>query len=208
MAEINTDKGGGKKHSKKPKGKKLSTRIDLTPMVDLGFLLITFFMLATTLIKPQTMDISMPSKEKVPEEEQTKIKASKAMTIILSKNDSIYYYFGTREGDVDPEVVVSNYGPTGIRKVLLEKNASVMARVAQLRKEAKLKNLDDQAFAKQLSEIKSDVNAPIVVIKSTDDGTYKNMVDILDEMNICNIGRYAIVDITDFDKELLQNRKK
>ncbi len=208
MAEINTDKGGGKKHSKKPKGKKMSTRIDLTPMVDLGFLLITFFMLATTLIKPQTMEISMPSKDKVPEEEQSKIKASKAITIILAKDDSIYYYFGTRENDIDPEVIVSNFGPTGIRQVLLDRNASVMAKVAQLRKEKSAKNLTDEDFSKQLSLIKADDQAPIVVIKSTDNGTYKNMVDILDEMNICNIGRYAIVDITAFDKELIQNRKK
>ena len=177
-------------------------------MVDLGFLLITFFMLATTLIKPQTMEISMPSKDKVPEEEQSKIKASKAITIVLAKNDSIYYYFGTRENDIDPEVIVSNYGPTGIRQVLLDRNASVMAKVAQLKKEKEAKNLSEEDFAKQLSTIKADDKAPIVVIKSTDDGTYKNMVDILDEMNICNIGRYAIVDITDFDKELIQNRKK
>ena len=208
MSEINTDKGGGKKHSKKPKTKKVSTRIDLTPMVDLGFLLITFFMLATTLIKPQTMEISMPSKDKVPEEEQSKIKASKAITIVLAKSDSIYYYFGTRENDIDPEVVVSSYGPTGIRQVLLDRNSAVMAKVAQLRKEKDVKNLTDEDFSKQLSAIKADDKAPIVVIKSTDDGTYKNMVDILDEMNICNIGRYAIVDITDFDKELIRNRKK
>ena len=207
MAEINTDGGGKKKHAKKVRQKKLSTRIDLTPMVDLGFLLITFFMLATTLIKPQTMEISMPSKEKVPEEEQTKVKASKALTIILSKSDSIYYYFGTRENDIDPEVLTTDYSSEGMRKVLLEKNAPIVAKVNELMKKKQNDQIAEAEYKKQLQEIKSDNNAPVVVIKATENATYKNMVDILDEMNICNIGRYAIVDITGYDLDLIKNHK-
>ncbi|MCX6226707.1 MAG: biopolymer transporter ExbD [Bacteroidia bacterium] len=207
MAEINTDSGGKKKHSKKTKRKKLSTRIDLTPMVDLGFLLITFFMLATTLIKPQTMEISMPSKEKIPEEQQTKIKSSKAMTIVLAKNDSIYYYFGTRENNVDPQLLTSDYSSGGIRKILLEKNAPIIVEVNDLKKKKDNNLIGEEEYKKQLSDIKDDTEAPVVVIKATEDADYKNMVDILDEMNICHIGKYAIVDITDFDRELIRNRK-
>lgn len=207
MAEINTEGGGRKKHSKKVKQKKMSTRIDLTPMVDLGFLLITFFMLATTLIKPQTMEISMPSKDKIPEEEQTKIKASKALTIILAKNDSIYYYFGTRENEIDPEVLTSDYSATGIRQTLLEKNAGVVTLVNELQKKKADKQVSEEDYKKQMQEIKADKEAPVVVIKATEDATYKNMVDILDEMNICNIGKYAIVDITDYDKDLIKTHK-
>lgn len=207
MAEITTDSGGKKKHSKKVRQKKLSTRIDLTPMVDLGFLLITFFMLATTLIKPQTMDISLPSKEKVAEEEQTKVKASLAMTIVLAKNDSLYYYFGTRENEVDPEVLTSDYSSEGIRKVLLERNAPIIVKVNELKQKKDNNQISEDDYKKQVADVKSDTEAPVVVIKATEDATYKNMVDILDEMNICNIGKYAIVDLTGYDRELIQNRK-
>ena len=207
MAEINTDGGGKKKHGKKTKRKKLSTRIDLTPMVDLGFLLITFFMLATTLIKPQTMEISMPSKEKVPEEEQTKVKASKAITIILAKNDSLYYYLGGRENDIDPKVVVSNYSGDGIRQVLLDKNAPTIVKVNELKLKKDNNQINEADYRKQLIAIKGDAEATVVVIKATKEATYKNMVDILDEMNICNIGMYAIVDINDYDLDLVRTRK-
>jgi len=207
MAEINTDSGGKKKHSKKVKRKKLSTRVDLTPMVDLGFLLITFFMLATTLIKPQTMEISMPSKDKVPEEEQTKVKSSKAMTIVLAGSDSIYYYFGTRENDIDPQLMTTDYSSEGIRQVLINKNAPILVKVNELRQKRDNHQMTEDEYKKQLSDLKADTDAPVAVIKATENATYKNMVDILDEMNICHIGKYAIVDITGFDRELINHRK-
>src|SRR6201986_4690536 len=95
MAELDTSGGGHKKGPGVKKGKKLSTRIDLTPMVDLGFLLITFFMFTTTLAKPKTMEINMPYKDpNLKIEDQNKIKNSVALTILLSKNHRIFYYEG------------------------------------------------------------------------------------------------------------------
>src|ERR1700733_2243624 len=95
MAELDTSGGGGKKSPGVKKSKKLSTRVDLTPMVDLGFLLITFFMYTTTLAKPKTMEINMPYKDpKLKVEDQNKLKASVALTVLLSKNSRIYYYEG------------------------------------------------------------------------------------------------------------------
>jgi biopolymer transport protein ExbD len=176
-------------------------------MVDLGFLLITFFMLATTLIKPQTMEISMPSKDKVPEEEQTKVKSSKAMTIVLAGSDSIYYYFGTRENDIDPQLLTTDYSATGIRQILIDKNATILLNINDLRKKKDNKEITEEEYKKQVSDAKADKEAPVAVIKTTENATYKNMVDILDEMNICHIGKYAITDITDFDRELIKNRK-
>jgi biopolymer transport protein ExbD len=202
MAEIAQDnKGQGK-----GKPKKLSTRVDFTPMVDLGFLLITFFMLATTLSKPQTMEIAMPSKDKVTEEEQTKVKASRAVTILLDKDNTVYYYEGTRDEKTgqDPVVTKTDFSPSGIRKFLIKKNYDIMVKVQDLKVKKQDKKLSEEDFEKQRTEIMADKTAPIVIIKATDGAKYGNLVNILDEMAICNIGRYAIVDISDYDKELLK----
>lgn len=202
MAEIQT---GSKGSGKKGKPKKLSTRVDFTPMCDLGFLLITFFMLSTSMSKPQTMELSMPSKDKVAEEEQNKVKESTAITIILGKDNKVFYYFGIGTAEKDPELVETTFAPDGIRKMLIERNLEVVKEMKPLRDQLKGQKLTQEEYNKKASEIKGNKNAPVVMIKSTDDATYKNMVDILDEMQICNIGRYALVDITDYDKQLVAN---
>jgi biopolymer transport protein ExbD len=201
MAEINTESKGSKKKSKP---KKLSTRVDMTPMVDLAFLLITFFMLSTSMNKPQTMELSMPSKDKVAEEEQTKVKASTAVTILLGKEDKVFYYFGTGTEEADPEVKQTTYAADGIRAILLQRNQDVVLKIRQLKAKRANRQITEEDFKKQAIEIKSDKQAPVVLIKSTDEASYKNLVDILDEMQICNISRYAIVDITDYDKGLIE----
>jgi len=191
---------------KKGKPKKLSTRVDFTPMVDLGFLLITFFMLATTLSKPQTMEIAMPSKDNIKEDEQTKVKASKAVTVILGKGDKVYYYEGTREKEIDPVMNQTDFSPSGIRKFLIKRNYEIMVKVNNLKVKKQAKQLSDEEFEKQKNEIMGDKSAPIIIIKATDDASYGNLINILDEMAICNIGRYAIVDIAPFDLELLKKK--
>jgi biopolymer transport protein ExbD len=202
MSEIAQDKGKGEKG----KPKKLSTRVDFTPMVDLAFLLITFFMLATTFSKPQTMEIAMPSKDKVTEEEQTKVKASRAVTIVLDKDNAVYYYEGTRDEKTgqDPVVSKTDFSPKGVRKLLIKKNYDIVVKVEELKAKKLDKKLSQEDFDKQRTEIMSDKAAPIVIIKATDGASYGNLVNILDEMAICNIGRYAIVDISDYDKELIK----
>ena len=199
MAEITTSKGTGGKG----KPKKLSTRVDFTPMCDLGFLLITFFMLSTSMSKPQTMELSLPSKDKVTEEEQNKVKESTAVTIILGKEDKVYYYFGIGTAEADPQVIETDYAPNGIRKVLLERNLEVVTQLKPLKQQLADQKISQEDFNKKSIEIKGNKNAPVVMIKSTDDATYKNMVDILDEMQICNIGKFALVEITDYDKQLI-----
>ena len=138
MAEIakNHRKGATKRRAKK-----LSTRVDFTPMVDLGFLLITFFMLATTLNKPQTMEIALPSKEKTPESEQTTVKASKAITLLLGQANTVYYYEGTRVNEVDPELHATNFSPGGLRQFLLKRNYEVMEKIRNLRTEKEKKKI-------------------------------------------------------------------
>jgi biopolymer transport protein ExbD len=201
MAEITTNsKGSGKKG----KPKKLSTRVDFTPMCDLGFLLITFFMLSTSMSKPQTMELSLPSKDKVTEEEQSKIKESTAITIILGKEDKLYYYFGIGTAEADPQVIATTYAPDGIRKMLLQRNLDVVTQVRNLREQFAKETIAEDELKKKISEAKDNKMAPVVMIKASDDATYKNMVDILDEMQICSIGRFAMVDITDYDKVLVE----
>ncbi|MEI6060180.1 MAG: biopolymer transporter ExbD [Bacteroidota bacterium] len=202
MADISPESGSHKKGGKK-RSKKLSTRIDFTPMVDLGFLLITFFMLATSLIKPQTMEITMPSNKKMQEEDKTVAKASQAVTLILGKNDKVFYYFGKTEG---AQVLETSYAATGLRKLLLEKNFDVAKQVEDLKAEKAKTKMDEELFQKRLGEIKANKNAPIVRIMATDESNYKNLVDALDEMNICSISRYAIVDIDEPDLKLVMDK--
>lgn len=185
---MDTSSGGG--HKKGPgvkKGKKLSTRVDLTPMVDLGFLLITFFMFTTTLSKPKTMEINMPFKdENLKKEDETKIKASTALTVLLSKDHRIYYYEGLGEDPTNPPEVKVTYfkAKDGIRDEIIEKKKKIEA----LRQQGALAGKD------QLT----------VLIKPDDNSTYADLVNILDEMSINDVRIYAIVDITPVDKEFIQ----
>lgn len=206
MAEVNTDtknKDGGKKG----KQKKINVRVDFTPMVDMNMLLITFFMLCTSLSKPQTMEISMPSKDKVTEAEQTKVKASKAITLILGEANKVYYYFGEPDYEHVESLKATDFSPTGIRDVLLERNFDVVQKIKQLKLRKLNNEITEDEFKDQSNEIKGGKDTPVVLIKATDDASYKNLVDALDEMQICNIGKYAIVDITEGDKFLVDNLK-
>ena len=199
MAEIQ-DNGGGKK-GKGSKQKKMAVRVDFTPMVDMNMLLITFFMLCTSLSKPQTMEISMPTNdENITEDQQNKVKASQAITLLLDADNKIYYY----EGEPNYE---DSYTADGIRKVLLRKNYDAVKKVEELKvKKANLEITEDE-YKEQVSEIKGAKNTPTVIIKATDKSTYKNLIDALDEMQICSIGKYVIVDITEGDQFLIDNYK-
>jgi biopolymer transport protein ExbD len=182
MAEMDTSSSGGGKKHQGTKSKKLSTRVDMTPMVDLGFLLITFFMLTTTMSKPKTMDLIMP-KDTKDEKEQNKVKESTALTILLGKNNRVFYYEGLAQdpnASANPDFfkATSFANKDGIRDVIIKKRDAVS----------------------QLRNAKGEPEDVVVIIKADDDATYKNFVDILDEMAINRIQRYATVDISDQDK--------
>jgi biopolymer transport protein ExbD len=174
MAEMDTSGGGG--HKKGPgvkKGKKLSTRVDLTPMVDLGFLLITFFIFTTTMSQPTAMRLFLP--KDTDEKDQNKVKASGVLTLLLGKNDAVYYY----EGELAPDA--SNFKSTnfkGIRDEILSKK----------------KSTDPKDF--------------VVVIKPDKESSYRNVVDALDEMTINDVKRYALVEISDVEFQLIQATEK
>lgn len=174
MAELEQKQSGGKKGKKGRK--KMSTRIDLTPMVDLGFLLVTFFMLTTTFSKPQTMEINLPvkPKEEIKEEDYNALKASRAFNVLLGKDNKIYWYIGLPNEPIEGPHT-TDFSAGGIRKILLENNSSIKDMV--------------------------------VLIKPTNDAVYRNVVDILDEMNITDIKRYALVDASSQDLDLIKTIK-
>lgn len=208
MAEVNTggDNGGGGK----AKPKKMDLRVDFTPMVDMNMLLITFFMFCTSLSKPQTMDIVMPTKdnETMQEEDKNLVKESNAITILLGEDNVVYYYTGMPKYDDYTSLKQTDYSPEGLRDVLLKRNAKAVAKMKDLRIKRATKKIKEDEFRKQAAEVRNEKDGQVVVIKPTDGSTYRNLVDALDEMQICSIGKYAIVEMADGDKFLVENYQK
>ncbi len=202
MAEV--QQGGNEKRTKS-KQKKMNVRVDFTPMVDMNMLLITFFMLCTTMSKPQTMEISMPAKEDLTDDQKTKVKASQALTILLAGDDRIFYYDGEPNYKDYSSLKQTSYDADGLRAVLLKRNAVAVNKVRKLKKDKIDLIISEEEYKEKLSEIKGGKDTPTVIIKATDDASYKNLIDALDEMQICNIGKYVITDITDGDQFLIKN---
>lgn len=204
MAEV--QEGSSSRKGKGSKQKKMTVRVDFTPMVDMNMLLITFFMLCTSLSKPQTMEISMPSNDKnITEEQQNKVKASQAITLLLDADDKLYYYEGEPNYEDYSSLKETNYTAKGIRSVLLRKNYDAVKKVEELKKKKDNLELDEEEYKKQVAEVKGAKDTPTVIIKATDEATYANLIDALDEMQICSIGKYVIVDITEGDQFLIDN---
>lgn len=205
MASIDTG-GGDSGHKKGPvvkKAKKLSTRVDMTPMVDLGFLLITFFVFTATMSIPKAMDLRMPKDVDDPKK-QNEAKESGALTIMLGKADKVYYY----EGKLDESA--SNFKPATweeIRDEIIKKKKEVIGRhVHDLGSpespcksmQERAKKNDDPDWEKACLD-----RDFVVIIKPTQDATYKNTVDILDEMTINQVKTYAMVKIFPQEYELI-----
>lgn len=196
----------GNKKGTRSKQKKMAVRVDFTPMVDMNMLLITFFMLCTTLIKPQTMELSMPSNDKdITDDQKSKVKASQAITLLLGDNDKLYYYEGEPNYQDYTSLKETTYGADGLRAFLLARNAGAVQQVNNLKQQKANLNISEEEYAKQLAEIKGGKDTPTVIIKATDESSYENLVSALDEMLICQIGKYVITDIVEGDEFLLKN---
>ena len=203
MAEIQENNNKEKKGNKQ---KKMNIRVDFTPMVDMNMLLITFFMLCTSLSKPQTMEISMPSNDKnITEEQQNKVKASQALTLLLGEDGKLYYYEGEPDYKNYDSLKETTYEASGLRKLLLSKNYEAVKKVRELKDKKARLEITEEECKKEIASVKSGKNTPTVIIKAMDKSTYKNLIDALDEMQICSIGKYVIVDITDGDRFLIDN---
>jgi biopolymer transport protein ExbD len=200
MADI--DVSGDSGHKKGPgvkKAKKLSTRVDMTPMVDLGFLLITFFIFTATMSTPNTMGLIMPKDEKK-EEDKTEVKESGALTIMLGANDQVFYYEGQLADD-GSNFKTSTYKE--IRKVIQDKKKQVIANHVHSPACEKLQATAQEDKDPNWQTACRDRDL-VVVIKPNSDATYKNSVDMLDEMTINEIKRFALIDITENENQLVR----
>jgi biopolymer transport protein ExbD len=164
------DSGGHKKGPGVKKQARKDTKVDMTPMVDLGFLLITFFIFTTTMSTPKAFKLKVPD-DTAKEEEKNEAKASGAFTVMLSKDNRIYYYEGQLAADG------SNFKSTNFKDI----------RAELLKKKSNTPEKD-----------------LVVIIKPNPESNYKNVVDILDEMKIVDIEKYAIVDISEGESALIK----
>ena len=204
MAEVSNEQQGSEKGKhKKVRSKKSSTHIDMTPMVDLAFLLLTFFMLSTTFSKPKTMEINMPVKPDKPDNE---LKVNNAVTMLLTDKNKIFWYFGEFKPEETKleEASFSADASNSIRKILLDKNKDANQRIKELEKKVIKGEMKDSTFRRMRVDIQSEKKSLFVLIKTDDKAKYKNVVDALDECNITNIGKYALVDIMKQELEMLQ----
>ncbi|CAI9683131.1 MULTISPECIES: ExbD/TolR family protein [Elizabethkingia] len=177
MAEVQVQDKGGK--DGKVRSKKVNVRVDMTPMVDLGFLLITFFMLATTLSKPNTMDMKLPAK---PDPKQPidipEIDLTNSITFLLGKDNKVYYHQLDQTGLTDPgKLQETTFDKNGIEKVI-----------------------DDARRRARKPDIFT------VIIKPTDDSNYKNFVDLLDEMAITKSERYGIGEVKPWEQKIYDQK--
>ena len=194
------------KRGKGSKQKKMTVRVDFTPMVDMNMLLITFFMLCTTLVKPQTMELNMPSNNKdITDDQKSMVKASQAITLLLGADDKLYYYEGEPNYQDYTSLKETDYSTGGLRAFLLAKNAVAVQQVNELKKQKAALALSEEEYAKKVAEIKSGKQTPTIIIKATDQSSYKNLVSALDEMLVCQIGKYVITDLVEGDEFLLKN---
>ncbi|MTH16843.1 biopolymer transporter ExbD [Flavobacterium sp. LC2016-01] len=153
---------------KKVRSKKLNSRVDLTAMVSVSFLLIIFFMVVGELSKPKSIDLSRNDccDCPIPHYEE-----NRSITVMLGENDKLIYYMGILSSPIIAPKEIK-YGKDGIRQELLKRNKSMLEYSAALGKPGR---------------------GISVIIKPTKKSNFKNLVDMLDEMKIANIDSYSVV---------------
>ncbi|MDE7410177.1 MAG: biopolymer transporter ExbD [Muribaculaceae bacterium] len=230
MAEVQQKESGGKK---KGAQKKMTIRVDFTPMVDMNMLLITFFMLCTTMIKSQTLNIALPSNEKVQNEENmSQASADDAITIIIDAKrkpgslipdtvngrvvNEIYYYDGKPcNGEAIPnaennnlkkaDFVGSKDESKDIRRIIQDRNKDVWKKVELLKKDFRDGKITQEQFDEKAKEVRKDetLKKPVIIIKSTPEASYGALVEMLDEMQINSVSKYQIDNMSRMDSTML-----
>lgn len=212
MAEIAESGGGGHGKGGKKRAKKQSTRVDMTPMVDLAFLLLTFFVLTSTFSKPKSMELIMPAP---PEKPTDSPPVKNGVTFLLTKDDRIFYYVGefyaagNEKGLPPTQLIETNFGPEGLHKILSEQNKWAIDEIKKLEDQVKAKTLADSTFKRLAMEKTADRLAITALVKTDDKATYRNVIDMMDELKICNVGKRVLgVDMMAQEYALLQEKIK
>lgn len=230
MAEVQQNNSGS---GKKSAQKKMTIRVDFTPMVDMNMLLITFFMLCTTMIKSQTLNIALPSNEKVQNEENmSQASADDAVTIIIDAKrkpgsytpdtvngqvvNELYYYDGKPcGGEAVPtaennnlkkaDAVGSKDEAKDIRKIIQNRNKDVWKKIEVLKKDFREGKITQEQFDVKAKEVRKDesLKKPVIIIKSTPEASYGALVEMLDEMQINSVSKYQIDNMTRMDSTML-----
>ena len=177
MAEVQVQDKSGK--GGKVRSKKNNPRVDMTPMVDLNFLLLMFFMFTSTFSKPNVMDLGLPAKPKDPKQQPNDIviDLTNSISLILGKDNRVFWHQQDQAGLNDETMTETSLDREGIREVI---------------KQAKARAKDQSKFT--------------VIIKPSDDAVYKNFVDILDEMAITNSERYGVTDLKPWEEAVYKKK--
>lgn len=207
MAEIQEGGGGGHKGGKK-RAKKQSTRVDMTPMVDLAFLLLTFFVLTATFSKPKSMELTFPAP---PPPDQKPVEIKNGITFLLTKDDRIFYYegqFRAADEEKGKKTALSelNFSQGSLHKFLLEKNKAMQDQIKALEEKHKKNQLADTTFKRMVKEVKANKESYTYLIKTDDKATYKNVIDVIDELNINVVGKYVMVDIMKPEMDMVNEK--
>jgi biopolymer transport protein ExbD len=195
MAQIQDNGGGGHGKGDKKRAKKQSTHVDMTPMVDLAFLLLTFFVLTSTFSKPKVLRMIFPEKLDETVKDQKAPEVKDGITLLLTANDKIYYYRGSLKPNT--ELIPIDYTRNGLRKVLVDYNADMLVKLQDIQK--RMNKLDDKdtAAKRKLDEEVLNVqkaSKQIVLVKNDEGATYRNMIDVMDEFMITQIAKYYVID--------------
>jgi biopolymer transport protein ExbD len=207
MADIQQqDRGHGKHLTLRQKN--IQIHIDMTPMVDLAFLLLTFFMLTTSFMKVRKLDITVPFKGP-----PTPVPANQTLSILMTSDNSIMWYEGEDDPSKQPKIHSADFssgGPNSIHRILLNKNKLVLDKIEAM-KDSVMNGLirnDKEEIRKHITSIKeSDKQGLMVLIKTCDQSKYKNLVSILDEIMLCHVARYAIGDVSSNEEAMIKNAR-
>ena len=212
MAEI-AESGGGHGKGGKKRAKKQSTRVDMTPMVDLAFLLLTFFVLTSTFSKPKSMELSLPAEPPPGSPPPPEVK--NGVTFLLTKDDRIFYYVGqfyapgNDKGVPPTDLKETNFSSEGLHKLLCEQNKWAIDEIKSLTEKNKKKELADTTYKRMAIDATANTKAITVLIKTDDQATYRNAIDILDELKICNVGKRVLgVEMMATEYAVLQEKIK
>lgn len=203
MADVPGGEGGGGGRHQKKRAKKGNTRIDMTPMVDLAFLLLTFFILTTTMYKPSTLQLSFPVPPEGPPPPLDKV--NNALTLFLTKKDAIYYYKDAfKVGET--QITATNF--KDVEKLLIELNKPTIEKINELSKQLNENKITEAVYDSLKNKEQGKKEALFVIIKPDKDARYRNMIDIVDEMDITGVGKYAVQDTIKADEQALLDIEK